>query len=302
MLNASVVIASRNRANELRACLSALRGQVTQTAFEVIVVDNGSGDQTPAVIAAAACQGVRSLHVAEPNRARARNAGIAAARGELIVFCDDDTVAPSGFIEAHVRAHATARSAVVSGPIINVPSWRQRPVPGARHYSRSFLCTCNASVTKYALEAVGGFDETYDLYGWEDTDLGIRLKERGLRRIFAWDAYLYHIKDPRSMTLDRRCALAAEKGEMAARFLAKKPSLQVRLATGAYGANFARAAVFGAPPLCRFYERVARSAKPGSIAWTVASDALIDAVYVNAMRTALRRPRQSASVHSVGRP
>ena len=39
-------------------------------------------------------------------------------------------------------------------------------------------------------DAVGGFDESFDLYGWEDTELGIRLRRAGVARRFAWDAYL----------------------------------------------------------------------------------------------------------------
>ena len=73
------------------------------------------------MLAAAESASVRRVYEAQPNRAKARNAGIAAARGELIIFCDDDTVAPEGFVAAHVAAHAAAPNSVVSGPIINVP-------------------------------------------------------------------------------------------------------------------------------------------------------------------------------------
>ncbi len=289
MPSASVIIATHNRATELADCLASLGRQSTPDRFEVVVVDNGSQDATQSVIAQAAGGLVRGVWVPDPNRAKARNAGIAAARGAIIIFCDDDTIAPEHFVAEHVRAHqAQARPAVVSGPILNVPDKEQLIQPSARHYSRAFFCTCNVSVAKTDLEAVGCFDERYDLYGWEDTDLGIRLRARGLARVFAWPAYIYHIKPPRTMALARRRALAHEKGTMAARFVRKAPSWPVRLATGAYGANFARAAIVNAGPLRRFYERLARDSRPGSLASTLAAEALVDADYVDALRAALR--------------
>jgi len=290
MPDASVVIATHNRVRELGDCLAALAKQSKPEQFEVIVVDNGSQDETQQIIAAYASDRVRGVFVADPNRAKARNAGVAAARGRIVVFCDDDTVAPENFVAEHLRSHhENGRPAVVSGPIINVPDKDHLIAPSARHYSRAFFCTCNVSVAKAALEAVSGFDERYDLYGWEDTDIGLRLRSRGLARVFAWPAYIYHVKPLRTMTLERRRALAVEKGTMAARFVRKAPSWPVRLATGAYAANFARAAIVNAKPLRTLYERLARGARPGSLVQAFASEALVDAAYLDALRMALRR-------------
>ena len=198
MLDASVVIATRNRAGLLRGCLDRLAAQTAAGRFETVVVDNGSTDDTAAVVADAATRGlpVRRIAVADPNRGKARNAGIAAAKGATIVFCDDDTLAPPGWLAAHLAARASAAHAVVAGPIINVENALDLPPPAAKHFSRAFLCTCNASVARSDLDAVGGFDERYDLYGWEDTDLGVRLRDRGARRVWSWDAYIYHVTPP----------------------------------------------------------------------------------------------------------
>ena len=291
MPQASVVIATHDRATRLAECLAALERSPQDPSFEIIVVDNGSRDQTPAVIAAAGPR-VRGVNVPEPNRAMARNAGFQAAQAPLIVFCDDDTIAPISFVSEHLRAHdATNVPAVVSGPIINVPDPAVRIAPSPRHYSRAFFCTCNVSVAKIQLEAAGLFDERYDLYGWEDTDLGLRLRALGLRRVFAWPAYLYHIKPKASMTLERRRTLAREKGMMAARFVRKAPTWPVRLATGAYTANFARSALVHARPLRALYERVAHGAPDGSIAGLIATEALVDAEYLDALRGALGAAR-----------
>jgi glycosyltransferase involved in cell wall biosynthesis len=286
MAEATVVIATHDRAHELRDCLAALARQSAVGRFDIVVIDNASSDRTPDVIAAA---GVRSVFVADPNRAKARNAGIAAATGDVILFCDDDTIAPEAWVAAHLDAHARAAGAVVTGPILNVRDKTDRPPPGRHNYSRAFFCTCNVSVAKRELLAVGGFDEQYDLYGWEDTDLGIRLRGRGLRRVFDWDAYIYHIKPPAAMALERRRAQAQEKGEMAARFVRKNPSWPVRLATGAYALNFARAALLRVAPVRALCERVARERSGDSIAATLAAEALVDGTYVDALRAGLRR-------------
>jgi glycosyltransferase involved in cell wall biosynthesis len=287
--DATVVIATRDRADFLRASLERLAKQTAAGRFDVVVADNGSTDGTAAVIRAAAPL-VRGVYVAEPNRGKSRNAGIAAADGRIIVFCDDDTLPPERFIQAHLEAHGDAGDRVVSGPIVNVADAQHMLPVSAANYSRAFFCTCNASAPKAALDAVGGFDEKFDLYGWEDTDLGVRLRELGLKRVFAWDAYIYHVKPPSSMTLARRVTLAKEKGEMAARFVRKSPTWPVKLATGAYAANFMRAAIVGAPPLRRLYERIAdgNSATTSPLA-RAAADALADAVYIDALRAALRR-------------
>jgi GT2 family glycosyltransferase len=128
----------------------------------------------------------------------------------------------------------------VNGPILNVASYASRPRPQPSNYSRAFLCTCNASLPRESFRAVGGFDESFDLYGWEDTELGLRLREAGLRWKFAWDAYLWHVKPPHENTLAVESRKTIEKARMASRFLAKHPSPRARFATGAHPLNLLR--------------------------------------------------------------
>lgn len=286
------MIATRDRAAALRDCLVALSTQTARGRFEIVVVDNGSSDGTPAVVDDQRSRGldVRRLFVADPNRGKARNAGIASAAGATLIFCDDDTVAPPGFVAAHLDARRHDPHGVVSGPIVNVSASTARPAPGPANYSRAFLCTCNAGVPRDDVLAVGAFDERYDLYGWEDTDLGVRLRANGARRVWSWDAYLYHVKPPETRTLGQRLALAREKGAMAARFVEKSPSIAVRMATGAYAANFARLALLAPPPLRRWYARVAASSPPDARGFPgFARDVLVDAAYIDALRAGLRR-------------
>jgi GT2 family glycosyltransferase len=138
------------------------------------------------------------------------------------------------------------------------------------------------------LRAVGGFDESFDLYGWEDTALGVRLREHGVQRDFAWDAYLWHIKPPTDESLDEALGKAIEKARMAARFVRKHPTLRVKLATGAYGLNLLRARLLAPPFAQPLLAGLASSPVLPQAARALARDALLDNVYTNELRAHLR--------------
>lgn len=123
-LDASVVVCTHDRADSLRvtlASLERLRG-LDDLTWEVVVVDNASGDETPAVIEACARRGHLPLRpVFEPRlgHARARNAGVRAARGQVVAFTDDDVAVDPGWLRAVVegfvstgRAPSAARSSL----------------------------------------------------------------------------------------------------------------------------------------------------------------------------------------------
>jgi glycosyltransferase involved in cell wall biosynthesis len=286
-VNVSVVIATKDRAELLDAALASLRGQSGAPPFDIVVVDNGSRDRTPAI---AREHGVSYVFVAEPNRGKARNAGVAHATGELIVFVDDDVVTPPHFVAAHARAHeAEDIPLAVSGPIVNVPASAERPAPTAANASRAFFVTCNVSLRRAIFEAAGGFDETFDRYGWEDTELGVRLRARGVRRRFVWDAYLWHIKPPTPEALEDALGKAIEKARMAAQFVRKIPTTRVKLATGAYGFNLARARLLAPPLLQPLYAGLATSRRLPSVVASIARGLLLDSVYTEELDRQLNR-------------
>ena len=285
----SVVIATKDRAALLGGALASLRAQDGAPDYELIVVDNGSSDATPSV---AREHGADYAFVAEPNRGKARNAGIARATGEIVAFVDDDVVVPPHFLAARAKAHdAEIFPVAVSGPIVNVPDPAHRPKPTAANVSRAFFVTCNVSVRTSSLRAVGGFDEAFDLYGWEDTELGARLRAHGVRRVFAWDAYLWHIKPPTPESLEDALGKAIEKARMAARFVGKMPTPRVRLATGAYGPNLVRARVLNPGFLQPFYAGLASSPRVPALVAQLARGALLDSVYTEELDRQLRRKR-----------
>ena len=283
----SVIIATKDRAALLDGALASLARQEHALDLEVIVVDNGSSDATKAV---AERHGVVYVYEPQPNRGKARNRGVAVAAGSVVLFVDDDVVLPPDFLAAHARAHAASRfPLVVSGPIINVPSAQERPTPAIVNYSAAFFCTCNVSVRAASLAAVGGFDEAFELYGWEDTELGVRLRDFDVRRAFAWDAYLWHIKPPELDTLDAALTKTIEKARMAARFVLKAPTQRAKLATGAYRFNLLRAKALAPRFAQPFFAGIATSAGVPSAIANFARGRLLDSVYVDELTTSLAK-------------
>jgi len=285
MIKFSVIIATKDRAALLDGALRSLAAQVEAPAFEIIVVDNGSTDATRAV---AEQHGAIYVYEPVPNRGKARNRGLAVASGSHVAFIDDDVVVPPSFLAAHARAHdRSIFPHAVSGPIINVPSAEEQPAPGVANFSNAFFCTCNVSVPLAPLRAVGGFDESFDLYGWEDTELGVRLRGRDVRRDFAWDAYLWHIKPPATETLAVALEKTIQKARMAARFVAKEPSRRARLATGAYAANLTLGRALGPRFLQPLFAGIATSDRVPAPLKTIARARLLDSVYVDELTRAL---------------
>lgn len=288
----SIVIATKDRAGYLARALASLEAQIGAPPFELVVVDNGSSDDTKGVVERQSARGVypvRYVFEPEPNRGKARNHGVAVASGYIVLFVDDDVQLPPGFLAAHEAAHS-GPNLVVNGPIINVASYDERPKPAFANYSRAFLCTCNVSIPRHSIDAVGGFDEAFRLYGWEDTELGVRLREAGMRWRFAWDAYLWHIKPPVDHTLEVETRKAIERARMAKHFLNKAPSPRVRMATGAGRVNLLRARYLLPDSLLALYAGVASDERLPGFLRTLARSRFLDGIYTRELARVLEEP------------
>ena len=191
----TVIIPTYNRAGDLRRCLDALALQTAPPeSFEVVVVDDGSTDDTPGLLASYAAP-YRLVVQRQANRGQtsARNRGIELARGKYCLFLDDDIVAGPELVAEHLRAQADLHGAVVLGSLTS-------PLLGSgglarhldnwwtRHYARLdagsrkpdfWACySGNLSVPTDALRATGGFDTT--LSRSLDIELAYRLVRGGL--------------------------------------------------------------------------------------------------------------------------
>jgi GT2 family glycosyltransferase len=214
------------------------------------VVDGSDDGTREAASSAATPYALRVLWQENRGRAAACNAGIAAARGDLVVVLDDDMTATPELLAAHLAAHEGADLVAVIGAA-PVPMTPDMPVP-ARYLGEKFnrhlarlaesggplalreFYGGNLSVRREVLEAVGAFDERFKVYGNEDLELSIRLQEAGVRIVYepAAVAYQSYDKDFAAMARDHEA-----KGRTAVVLARKHPSVRGALKLGAAGAE-----------------------------------------------------------------
>ncbi len=236
---ATIQLCTYNRAQLLGRVLDACFEQtISRDAYEVVLVDDGSSDETPRVIESARQQaGCTFTVVTQSNAglARARNAGIARARGERIIFIDDDVLPTPTFVAAHLSSHRRTPNAIVRGAVINTQTFERLPTPTwtLANYSGNFFWTSNVSVPLATLERVGNFTEAFREYGWEDIELGLRLRAAGVRAVFNRYAVAFHYKPrPRSGDVAGMLRRARAQARTAVQLRRMHPTWRVRLATG----------------------------------------------------------------------
>jgi glycosyltransferase involved in cell wall biosynthesis len=233
----SVVICTYNRGPILEKCLRALIDQsLPGDQYEIVVVDDGSTDDTPARISALKTAVPEWQCVWQENRGRshARNVGIRITRAAIVVFIDSDVVVTRDFLETHLTLHEAhaGKKVFVQGLSVNTDRFDDplsTPI-NATHFSAAFFATNNVSVPKAFLVEVGGFDEAFVEYGWEDLELGLRLKAIGVDIVRSREAVGYHWHPAFSLAdIPGMKRQEEERGRMAAYFYSKYPTLDVRL-------------------------------------------------------------------------
>jgi succinoglycan biosynthesis protein ExoA len=212
----SVVVAARDSATTLPACLQALASQ-DYPQVEVIVVDDGSGDDTAAVAESA---GVHVVKTPPVGASAARNLGIGRARGEIVAFTDGDCVADPGWVRALAEAIESSGATGAGGRQINVfpaAQWALRDGFEAFFRAASIVsdytrgddrpryvrhnASCCSAYRIDAVRAVGGF--TPGLWPGEDVDLDLRLAAKGGTFYYVPWAVVHHHR-PGTFTWFRR--------------------------------------------------------------------------------------------------
>lgn len=197
----SVIVCAYNAAATLGECLQSLT-ELRYSSYEVIVVDDGSDDETAAV--AGRFAGVQCLQLAHQGLSAARNAGAAAASGEILAYLDADCMADPDWLAALVERFQAGDFAAVGGPNIPPPaqSWLQAAVaaaPGGPTHvlfndtEAEHIPGCNMAVTRDAFQTIGGFDPQF-LTAGDDVDFCWRLQQHGLRIGFSPGAVVWHYR------------------------------------------------------------------------------------------------------------
>lgn len=237
----SIVIPTYNRLPILTKCLKALENQSIPaesviSGYEIVLVDDGSTDGTLEWLQGAAADfpHVKSYLQNHQGPAAARNLGVEKALGDTIIFIDSDLVVTPNFLVAHAQALKEADSdrTFTYGRVINTCNFDE---PTSEPYkltdfSAAYFATGNVAIARHWLDKAGLFDTGFQLYGWEDLELGVRLKKLGLKLIKCPDAIGYHWHPPFALTeIPSLIDKEIQRGRMGVLFYQKHPTWNVRM-------------------------------------------------------------------------
>lgn len=242
----SVVIPTYNRLDTLAHVLPTLLSQdLAPQRYELLVCDSNSTDGTAEYLASMQMEhpSVRHLANAYGGRAAARNAGIGAARGEVVVFNDADILASPDLLSVHLHRHRERTGIAIVGLEVQVKDLAdyayKRAHPEARGHlhpptrkklSWLYFLTGNASVRRDDLLRAGCFDEGFTGYGHEDLELGYRIQRLGIEILYEPRAINYHCQ---AVAYEDQKAKMRLAGRSTARFYRKHPDFEVMLKLGA---------------------------------------------------------------------
>ena len=217
----SVIIPTHNRSKILRECIHALFKQdLPEKSYEIIVVDDGSKDETKEVMELLKKQHPGITFLSQPNQGQgiARNHGMQKAKGDIVVLIGDDIIVKENFLSEHLRLHLRhpGEYEAVLGLTLWHPKLTLTPFMhwltngstilgrfGGHQFAYeklkdkeaadyNFFYTSNISLKRSLLDKYP-FDPAFSGYGWEDIELGYRLHKRvGLKIYYNADAIGYH--------------------------------------------------------------------------------------------------------------
>lgn len=230
----SVVMPTYNQQQRLRITLESFAFQEVQGAWELILVDDGSEDNTPQMVADFSAPYYLSyIRCAHKGRAAARNEGLVHARGEIVILCDSDRAVCNSFIAHHARQHRLRDNIIVVGGVwefyFSDLSARYRSIvadlpndlqhfqnlarcpsyvkavtqmfrdDGTTQYAMPWIAffSGNVSIRADQLRASQAFDERFVGWGFEHFELGYRLFNAGLTFVYEPEARNYHFAHSR---------------------------------------------------------------------------------------------------------
>ena len=214
----SIIVPTFRRPSVLTETLAALiKLNHSKDAFEIIVVDDGSNDETSNVVKSFQDKFANLKYLPQSNSgvATARNNGARAARGDILIFNDDDIIVAPDLIERHLRHLREFGACLVNGHWEFAPAmadyFEQTPFGRFRTnievwvktdndkkllrdgvYESQTASACNLGVRRADYWRIGGFDEQFPFAGCEDHEFVIRARKLGYKFIYDFDLKLLH--------------------------------------------------------------------------------------------------------------
>ncbi|MFC1497430.1 glycosyltransferase family 2 protein [Verrucomicrobiota bacterium] len=204
----SIIICTHNRKNDLIKCLSSIRSSIVGD-FEILVVDNNSTDGTVDAIRTEFPEVHLIINDKNLGTAQSRNQAITVSHGKYIWFLDSDTELLSGNILSNMLDYFELHQDIgaLGGQVVEEDGQKKYWMMGCIDSGKDekilvddgepferevmYLPTCNCMVRKDLLYALGGFDVEY-FYYCEDLDLGLKIRNSGLKNVFRSDCCVFH--------------------------------------------------------------------------------------------------------------
>lgn len=200
----SVIVPTCNRRELLAKCLDCLaagKQTLDSQQYEVIVSDDGTNFSTKELIENS-YPWVSWIKGPQRGPAANRNCGAQIARGQFLVFTDDDCLPSAGWLEAFDSASASGESILEGKTITDSPSKGllfEAPV----NETGGYLWSCNMAIRRSRFEELGGFDPGFPHPHLEDVDLRQRILERGYKFQFVQEAVVLHPQRPAKPIITR---------------------------------------------------------------------------------------------------
>jgi GT2 family glycosyltransferase len=196
----SIIVPTFNGAGRIGACLDSLSRQSAGRPIEILVVDDGSIDETATVVQT--FPGVRLIRQSNAGPAAARNRGAREARGSLLLFTDDDCVPGPNWIAAMLApfrdpevvaakgVYRTRQTAMIARFVQVEYEDRYRKM--AKLTEIDFIDTYSAAYRRAQFREMGGYDTSFPVACAEDAELSYRMSARGWKMEFIPEAIVYH--------------------------------------------------------------------------------------------------------------
>lgn len=239
----TLLICVKDRASHLAACLESLVPLAGEADAELVIVcDGGPAEMRERLVPQLDSQPfpLTWLDVPAGGPARARNAALPKARGELVLFLNDDVRCEPGLLAAHDRLHRRRPGHAVMGNTRWAPEIAQSEfmhwvahhdsfyylIPDELSATWEYFHTMNLSIDRRWFEEGARFDESFPDPAFEDTEMGYRLSKQGLKIAIAYDAILYHVH---KFTPEEYRKKSFMRGRSARRFCTLYPELRDRI-------------------------------------------------------------------------